>query len=92
MKRRMAIVLMLMLVAGTAVPAFAQTPQGTQPSLAPMPYTAVHDPEFVAASEATFLQDDDIVLGVASGKVAKAFPAADLTQHGAVADRGERNQ
>jgi hypothetical protein len=79
--------LMLMLVAGIAGPALAQIPQGTQPPLAPMPYTAIHHPEFVAASEATFLQDDDILLGVASGKVAKAFPAADLTQHGAVADQ-----
>ena len=72
---------MLVLVAGIAVPALAQTPPG------PMPYTAVHHPEFVAASEATFLQDDDILLGVASGKVAKAFPAADLAQHGAVFDQ-----
>jgi hypothetical protein len=74
-------VLMLVVIAGITVPALAQTPPGA------MPYTAVHHPEFVAASEATFLQDDDILLGVASGKSAKAFPAADLAQHGAVADR-----
>ena len=43
-----------------------------------MPYTAIHQPEFVAASEATFLQDDDILLGITSGNVAKAYPAADL--------------
>jgi hypothetical protein len=67
--------------------ALAQAPQGTAPSLAtPMPYTAVHQPEFVPASEAVFLQDDDILLGVAFGKVAKAFAAADLAQHGAVSD------
>src|SRR4029079_11698911 len=29
---------------------------------------------------------DDILLGVASGNVAKAYPAADLGQHGAVSD------
>jgi hypothetical protein len=52
-----------------------------------MPYVAVHEPEFVKAADATFLQDDDILLGVASGTVAKAYPAADLAQHGAVADR-----
>lgn len=63
------------------VSAPAQAPPGA------MPYTAIHHPEFVAASEATFLQDDDILLGVASGKVAKAFPAADLAQHGAVSDQ-----
>ena len=73
--------LMLVLVTGIAIPALAQTPT------APMPYTAIHHPEFVAASEATFLQDDDILLGIASGKVAKAFPAGDLAQHGAVFDQ-----
>jgi len=60
----------------------SQTPQGP-----PMPYTAIHDPEFVAASEATFLQDDDILLGVTSGNVAKAYPAGDLSQHGSVFDQ-----
>jgi len=80
MKERISAVLVL--VAGIAAPIRAQTPPAT-----PMPYTAVHQPEFVAASEVTFLQDDDIMLGVVSGKVAKAFPAADLSQHGAVFDK-----
>ena len=79
MKERISAVLVL--VAGIAAPIRAQTPPAT-----PMPYTAIHQPEFVAASAATFLQDDDIMLGVVSGKVAKAFPAADLSQHGAVFD------
>ena len=72
----------LVLAAGIATSIRAQTPQTT-----PMPYTAIHQPAFVAASEATFLQDDDILLGVTSGKVAKAYPAADLSQHGAVFDK-----
>jgi len=80
MKERITVVLVL--AASIAAPIRAQTPQAT-----PMPYTAIHQPEFVAASEATFLQDDDIMLGVVSGKVAKAFPAADLSQHGAVFDK-----
>jgi len=80
MKKRIRAVLVL--VAGIAAPIRAQTLPAT-----PMPYAAIHQPEFVAASEATFLQDDDIMLGVVSGKVAKAFPAADLSQHGAVFDR-----
>jgi hypothetical protein len=71
----------LVLVAGFATPILAQTSQAT-----PMPYTAIHQPEFIAASEATFLQDDDILLGIISGTVAKAYPAADLSQHGAVSD------
>ena len=79
MKERLSAVLVL--VARIAAPIRAQTQPAT-----PMPYTAIHQPEFVAASEATFLQDDDILLGVVSGKVAKAFPAADLSQHGAVSD------
>jgi hypothetical protein len=70
-----------LLLAGLAFPSGAQAPPP------PMPYTAIHQPEFVAASEATFLESDDILLGVASGTVAKAYPAGDLTQHGAVADR-----
>jgi hypothetical protein len=73
--------LALGLVAGVSASVRAQAPQGT-----PMPYTAIHQPEFVAASAATFLQDDDILLGITSGAVAKAYPAADLAQHGAVSD------
>jgi quercetin dioxygenase-like cupin family protein len=65
-------------------PSSAQTPT---PPPQRMPYVANHHPEFVAAGAATFLRDDDIVLGVATGTVAKAFPAGDLAQHGAVADQ-----
>jgi quercetin dioxygenase-like cupin family protein len=63
----------------------AQTP-AQSPAPAAMPYVANHHPEFVPATGATFLQDDDIVLGVASGTAAKAFPAGDLSQHGSVFD------
>ena len=72
--------IVLMLLAGRSALVIAQAPQA--PPM--MPYTAIHQPEFVPASEATFLQDDDILLGVTSGAVARAFPAADLAQHGAV--------
>jgi uncharacterized protein DUF3179 len=51
-----------------------------------MPYTAVNDPEFAAASAATFLSDDDRLIGITSGKIAKAYPAAILAQHGVVLD------
>lgn len=53
----------------------------------PLPYTAVHDPQFIPASEAAFLKDDDRVLGVMSGQIAKAFPAPILMQHGLVEDQ-----
>ncbi len=52
-----------------------------------MPYVAILDPQFVSASEASFLQDDDTLIGVARGNVAKAYPAADLAQHGSVNDQ-----
>ena len=56
------------------------------PLSAQMPYKPVDNPEFVSASEATFLVDDDILIGVTKGSVAKAYPAADVTQHGVVHD------
>jgi len=61
--------------------ALAQTPG---PSL---PYAAVHDPQFIAASAAGFLHDDDRVIGLMAGGTAKAYPAAILSQHGLVEDR-----
>jgi uncharacterized protein DUF3179 len=55
-----------------------------------LPYTAVHDPEFIGASAATFMNDDDRVIGVMSGKSAKAYPAGILSQHGLVEDRSPK--
>jgi len=52
-----------------------------------LPYAAVHDPQFIPASSATFLHDPDRVIGVVSGQVAKAYPAAILSQHGLVEDQ-----
>lgn len=72
---------LVMPVAKTTPRKQAQTP----PRM--MPYTAVLDPQFVPASEAGFLQDDDTVIGVARRKVARAYPAGDLTQHGVVLDQ-----
>jgi hypothetical protein len=51
-----------------------------------LPYAAVHDPQFTAASDATFMHDPDRVIGVMSGSTAKAFPAGILAQHGLVED------
>jgi Protein of unknown function (DUF3179) len=82
-------VLTLPLLAAIAVPAFAQTPPATHPQGPPgmLPYTAILEPQFVSAPEAGFLQDDDTLIGVVYGDVAKAFPAADLMQHGSVNDQ-----
>jgi uncharacterized protein DUF3179 len=66
------------------------TPQGratAAPGPPRMPYVAVHDPVFVPASKAVFAHDADLVVGVARGKTAKAYMAADLWQHGSVDDQ-----
>ncbi|PYT73469.1 MAG: hypothetical protein DMG39_06320 [Acidobacteria bacterium] len=78
--------LFLLAIASTtlasSVGAAAQKP--AEPRL---PYTAVHAPQFNSASEATFLHDPDRVIGVMAGTVAKAYPAAILSQHGLVEDQ-----
>lgn len=67
-----------------AIPAFTPAQQKAPPML---PYTTVDHPEFVRAAQASFLADTDIVIGVSQGGVTKAYPAADLAQHGDVQDR-----
>jgi hypothetical protein len=52
-----------------------------------LPYTAIHDPQFIPPAQATFLHDEDRVIGVLAGKLAKAYPAAILSQHGLVEDQ-----
>ncbi|MBZ5694895.1 MAG: DUF3179 domain-containing protein [Acidobacteriia bacterium] len=59
--------------------------KGTSPQR--MPYTTVDHPQFVPASEATFMSAGDVLIGVSSGDVAKAYPAALLAQHGVVQDQ-----
>jgi hypothetical protein len=60
---------------------------GQQKAATMLPYTTIDHPEFVDASEASFLTDTDIVIGVSSHGVTKAYPAADLAQHGDVQDQ-----
>ncbi len=62
-------------------------PQASAQTPPMMPYVAVHDPVMVSAGDAAFAQDDDFVIGVAQGQVAKAYMALDLAQHGSVDDR-----
>jgi hypothetical protein len=61
--------------------AFAQEPKPQN-----LPYAAVHNPEFISAPAATFMNADDRVIGLMSGKTAKAYPAGILAQHGLVED------
>jgi len=44
-------------------------------------------PDFVDASKATFLKDEDRVIGVTGEGVAKAYPAAAVTWHHGVEDQ-----
>ncbi|PYQ88786.1 MAG: hypothetical protein DMG02_16195 [Acidobacteria bacterium] len=68
-----------------AAAALAQTPAPSN-----LPYTAVHDPQFISAAEATFMHDDDRVIGLMVGKTAKAYPAGILSQHGLVEDQSPK--
>jgi Protein of unknown function (DUF3179) len=52
-----------------------------------LPYVTIDHPQFVLASQATFLSPDDMLIGVTDGKTAKAYPAAILAQHGVVQDQ-----
>jgi hypothetical protein len=67
----------------------AAAAQTAAPAPAPprLPYAAVHDPQFISAADAGFMSDDDRIIGLMSGRVAKAYPAAILSQHGLVEDR-----
>jgi len=58
-----------------------------EPKAPNLPYATINDPQFVAASQVTFLQPNDLLIGVRDGKIAKAYPAAILAQHGVVQDR-----
>jgi hypothetical protein len=55
-----------------------------------LPYAAVHDPQFINVADATFMSDDDRVIGLLSGKQAKAYPASILSQHGLVEDKSPK--
>lgn len=55
-----------------------------------LPYAAVHDPQFISVPDAAFMNDDDRVIGLMSGKIAKAYPAGILSQHGLVEDQSPK--
>jgi hypothetical protein len=55
-----------------------------------LPYTAVHDPQFISVADATFMSGDDRVIGVMVGKTAKAYAAGILSQHGLVEDQSPK--
>jgi hypothetical protein len=65
-------------------------PASQSPAPLRLPYAAVHAPQFISASDATFMNDEDRVIGVMTGKTAKAFPAGILSQHGLVEDQSPK--
>ena len=75
-------------VVGLVLP--TRLPVSQTPPLPSMPYTAVHDPQFVSAADAAFMNDEDRVIGLMSGKIAKAYSAGILSQHGLVEDRSPK--
>jgi hypothetical protein len=74
--------LVLFIVLGTGAAAQKQAQER-------LPYTAIHDPQFIPASSATFLHDPDRVIGIVSGPAAKAYPAAILLEE---TDTGPRTR
>ena len=74
-----------LVIAGLLLTSGSAAAQNRPP--ASLPYAAVHDPQFISAAAATFMSDEDRVIGVMSGKTAKAYPAGILSQHGLVEDR-----
>jgi uncharacterized protein DUF3179 len=81
MRRTVASLTLFLALAGYLSTIAAQGPKPQN-----LPYVAVHNPEFLSASAATFMNADDRVIGLMSGNTAKAFPAGILAQHGLVDD------
>jgi hypothetical protein len=70
----------------TAVLLVSTAPLAQESTQSSLPYVAVHNPEFISASAATFMNAEDRVIGLSSGKTVKAYPAGILAQHGLVED------
>lgn len=84
MKTAVGAVLAAMAILGLGAARAAATQAGGKANL---PYATIDHPQFVPAAQAGFLHDDDLMIGVSAGKIAKAYPAAILAQHGVVQDR-----
>jgi hypothetical protein len=70
----------------TAVLLVSTAPLAQESTQSSLPYVAVHNPEFISASAATFMNAEDRVIGLSSGRTLKAYPAGILAQHGLVED------
>ena len=77
------------LLAGAMAIAFAPRPARALAKQARLPYATIVHPQFIPASQATFMSSKDLLIGVTDDKIAKAYPAAILAQHGVVQDQME---
>ncbi len=76
-------------LAGAAMPLHAQRAGGPGPWAlrdVAQPNFYLRTPEFVDASKATFLKDDDRVVGITGDNIAKAYPASAITWHHGIED------
>ena len=78
--------LMTLLAVGVAI-AFTSPLAKAQAKKPPLPYVTIDHPQFIPASQATFLSQNDMLIGVTDDRAAKAYPAAILAQHGVVQDQ-----
>ena len=83
----MAAALAALAIGGARVQAQSAPAQSSTTALPKMPYTAVHNPQFISPSEVNFMRPDDQLIGIMVGKVAKAYPAGIVSQHGLVEDQ-----
>jgi len=86
---RRAILLIAATIAATS-PLTAQRAAGPAPWVlrdVAQPNFYLRTPEFVDVSKATFLKDNDRVLGITGEGIAKAYPAAAITWHHGIEDR-----
>jgi len=81
-----AVATLLIASALTGTWASAQTTSAPSSPQRNLSYAAIHDPQFIPASQASFMHPDDRLIGLVAGRVAKAYPAAILSQHGLVED------
>jgi hypothetical protein len=78
---------LMILFAAVMTTAFLLRPAKAEAKKRELPYVTIAHPQFISASQATFLSSQDILIGVTDGKTAKAYPAAILAQHGVVQDQ-----
>lgn len=85
--RKVARISRLMVLFAVAAITFVPLPARAKTKKLDLPYATIDHPQFIPASQATFLSSHDMLIGVTDGKTAKAYPAAILAQHGVVQDR-----